>query len=59
MWSMDPGHFTSHDYARDVVKNYFNHVAPTPDEQWRLYEKLCCSHMDMGAMEDLSFRFDF
>ncbi|MEG1752655.1 MAG: hypothetical protein RR234_01960 [Christensenella sp.] len=55
----DEGHFVAHDYARDVVKEYFNAVAPTVDEQWRLYEKLCCSHMSMREIEDKSFKIDF
>ncbi len=47
----DDGHFVAHDYARDVVKAYFKQEASTVDEEWRLYEKLCCGHMSMGEME--------
>jgi hypothetical protein len=43
----DEGHFVAHDYARDVIKDYFNSVTMDTDEQWALYERLCCSHMSM------------
>ncbi len=55
----DMGHFTSHDYARDVVKEYFDAVARTVEDQWRLYEKLCCSHMSMSGMENNTYHIDF
>ncbi len=55
----DDGHFVAHDYARDVVKDYFNAVAPTVDEQWRLYESLCCADMSMREIQDKTFRIDF
>ncbi|MGI5839223.1 MAG: hypothetical protein ACOX8W_06115 [bacterium] len=54
----DMGHFTSHDYARDVVIDYFNTVAKTVDEQWLLYERLCCAHMSMRGMQDKTYRID-
>lgn len=46
----DEGHFVAHDYARDVVKEYFNHITADVDGQWRLYEKICCGHMSMSEM---------
>ena len=49
----DDGHFVAHDYARDVVKAYFNHVTENVDEQWELYEKLCSGHMSMTEMEQV------
>ncbi len=55
----DMGHFVSHDYARDVVKDYFNAVAPKVDDQWRLYERLCCAHMSMRGMQDKTYKIDF
>ncbi len=48
----DMGHFTSHDFARDVVKKYFIKTAPTTQEQWQLYETMCCGHMSMRAMQE-------
>jgi len=55
----DMGHFTSHDYARDVVRDYFDAVAETVADQWRLYERLCCAHMSMRGMKDKTYRIDF
>ena len=52
----DDGHFVAHDYARDVVRDYFNTVGESVDEQWRMYEKLCCSHVSMRGIKDQSFR---
>lgn len=52
----DDGHFVAHDYARDVVKEYFNHITKDVDAQWTLYEKLCCGHMSMRGMKDKTFR---
>lgn len=52
----DDGHFVAHDYARDVVKEYFNHITKDVDAQWTLYEKLCCGHMSMRGMEDKTLR---
>lgn len=54
----DEGHFVAHDYARDVVADYFNTLAPTVEEQWPLYERLCCSHMSMPGIKDKTFRLD-
>lgn len=51
----DPAHFVAHDYARDVVKAYFEAVAPAVQDQWPLYEKLCCSHVTMQGILDKSF----
>jgi hypothetical protein len=55
----DMGHFTSHDHARDVVKDYFDSVADTVQDQWRLYERLCCSHVSMRGMKDKTYQIDF
>ncbi len=55
----DMGHFTSHEHARDVVKEYFRSVTSSVEEEWRLYEKLCCAHMSMRGMQDKTYRIDF
>lgn len=47
----DDGHFVAHDYARDVVKDYFNTITKDVKQQWKLYEKICCSHMSMSGMK--------
>ena len=52
----DAGHFTAHDYARDVVRAYFNDVAPTIAEQWKLYEDLCGDDFSMAGIADHSYR---
>lgn len=52
----DEGHFVAHDYARDVVKDYFNYVTDNVDEQWHLYEKICCGHMSMSDMEKKTYK---
>lgn len=51
----DPAHFVAHDYARDTVKEYFEAVAPDVQEQWPLYERLCCSHVTMQGILDKTF----
>lgn len=53
--SEDEAHFVSHDYAREVVREYFNNTATTVQEQWQLYERLCCGHMSMRGMQDNTF----
>lgn len=51
----DEGHFVAHDYARDVVKEYFNYISTDVDEQWQLYEKLCSGHMSISGMKEKTF----
>jgi len=48
----DPGHYVAHDYARDIVREYFDHMEPTVDGQWQLYADLCRAHITMGGMLD-------
>ena len=55
----DTGHFVAHDYARDVVKDYFQGAARDVKEQWVLYEQLCCSHVTMGKILDHTMKPDF
>ena len=52
----DDGHFVAHDYARDVVKEYFNTMTQDVEEQWKLYETICCGHMSMSGMKDKTYR---
>ncbi|MCD7908695.1 MAG: hypothetical protein LUH04_13640 [Clostridium sp.] len=54
----DDGHFVAHDYSRDVVREYFNAVTEDVQEQWKLYEKLCCSHVSMRGIKDKTFRVE-
>jgi len=56
MKTEDDGHYVAHDYSRDVVKAYFHSVTEDVDEQWHLYEKLCCSHMSMRGIADQTYR---
>ena len=51
----DDGHFVAHDYARDVMKDYYKAVTSSTEEQWALYQKLCCSHMSMRGIKDKTF----
>lgn len=51
----DDGHFVAHDYSRDVVREYFSAVAPDVEQQWQLYEKLCCSHVSMRRIQNKTF----
>ncbi len=57
--NMDSGHFVAHDYARDVVKEYYRHMAPGISDQWRLYSKLCNAHMSMEGIRDKTYRVEF
>ena len=52
----DAGHFTAHDYARDVVREYFSAVAPTVREQWKLYEMLCGDDFSMEGIVRHTYR---
>lgn len=45
--ALDDGHFVAHDYARDVVKDYYRAVTNSTKEQWDLYFKLCHSNVSM------------
>ena len=48
----DDGHFVAHDYARDVIRDYFARHCKTVQEQWDLYERLCSAHMSMRGMKE-------
>jgi hypothetical protein len=48
----DDGHFVCHDYARDIVGDYFESATQNMEEQWKLYHKLCKSHMSMRCIKD-------
>lgn len=48
----DDGHYVCHDYARDVVGELFSTVTKNTEEQWKLYYKLCKSHMNMRKIKD-------
>lgn len=52
----DDGHFVAHDYARDVVREYFNYMSEDVQVQWKMYEKLCCSHVSMRGIKDKTFQ---
>lgn len=54
----DEGHFVAHDYARDVVQEYFDFVSKDVKKQWKLYEQLCCSHMSIREIKDKTFRIN-
>lgn len=54
----DDGHFVAHDYARDVVREYFNFISEDVKQQWKLYEQLCCAHMTMSEIKDKTFRIN-
>lgn len=60
--AVDDGHFVAHDYARDVLRDYFDSVTTDVDQQWKLYQRLCASHMSMKEIQDKTFRpvaYDF
>ena len=52
----DVGHYVCHDYARDVVTDFFEGTVDTSEEKWKLYENLCCAHMSMRQMKEQSYR---
>lgn len=58
MATEDDGHYVAHDYARDVVRDYFNSVTDNVDEQWSLYEKMCCAHMSMRQIKEKTYCVD-
>lgn len=43
----DDGHFVAHDYAKMLVKNYFNNYSSDTKKQWELYERANCGHITM------------
>lgn len=51
----DDGHFVAHDYARDVVIDYFKTFTSSTKEQWDLYYKLCHSNMSMKGIADKTY----
>lgn len=51
----DDGHFTSHDYSRDVVEAYFNSKCTMTQEKWQLYTNLCQIPVSMRRIADGSF----
>lgn len=57
--AIDDGHFVAHDYSRDVIRDYYRANTPNTAEQWRLYQKLCKSHISMRGIADNSYRIDF
>ncbi|MDD4833252.1 MAG: hypothetical protein PHC44_00745 [Lutispora sp.] len=52
----DDGHFVCHDYGRDIVGEYFSSAAENTDKQWKLYQKLCKSHMSMKGIKDKTYK---
>ncbi len=52
----DAGHFTAHDYARDVARDFFRAAAPDVKGQWALYEALCGDDFSMKTILDHSYR---
>lgn len=54
----DDGHFVCHDYARDIVGEYFSTVTNSTKEQWKLYHKLCKSHMSIRKIKDKTLKVD-
>ena len=52
----DVGHFAAHDYARDVVREFFRAAAPDAEGQWKLYETLCGDDFSMKTIVDHSYR---
>ena len=53
----DDGHFVAHDYSRELVRKYFNHYSSNVNEQWKLYEKLCASHITMKDVLNKNYTF--
>lgn len=54
----DAGHFTAHDYARDVVRGFFRAASPTVEGQWKLYETLCGDDFSMKTIVDHSYQLE-
>ena len=51
----DEGHFTSHDYCRDVVRAYYNGRFASTEEKWKAYTRLCQRPFTMAGIIDGSF----
>lgn len=51
----DAGHFTSHDYCRDVVRRYYQSRCDTAEEKWALYRTLCQIPLSMEGIAEGSF----
>ena len=51
----DEGHFTSHDYCRDVVRRYYKMRYNTTEEKWAAYTRLCQTPFTMAGIVDGSF----
>jgi len=51
----DPAHFTSHDYCRDVFRDYLDRRCATTEEKWALYTRLCQRPFVMSGIVDGSY----
>ncbi len=53
--SEDDGHFTSHDFARDVVRDYMDAKCGTIQEKWDMFSLLCQVPLSMKGIQDKTF----
>lgn len=53
--SEDDGHFTSHDFARDVVRDYMDAKCSTVQEKWDIFSLLCQVPLSMKGIQDKTF----
>jgi len=53
--SEDDGHFTSHDFARDVVRDYMDAKCSTLKEKWDMFSICCQVPISMKGIQDKSF----
>lgn len=54
----DAGHFTAHNYIKDVTRDFFNEAAPDFKDQFKLYEDLCSDLFTMKELKDKTYRFE-
>lgn len=56
----DAGHFTSHSYSTDILRNYYNKYCKTTEEKWKIYTLLCQQPFSMKGIENGTFNpFEF
>ena len=51
----DEGHYTSHSYCTDVVRNYYNKKFSSVEERWAAYTRLCQYPFVMAEIEAGTF----
>ena len=53
--SEDDGHFTTHDYSREVVSEYLDAKCSTLEEKWAMLTRLFKVPLSMKGIQDKTY----